>query len=129
MEVIAVFVQIVCVAGLGTSFGIGFTTTADVTVVPKEHPLAFNGVMVNVTVIGAFVVFVKDPVALPVPLAAMPVTVAVLSLVQLRLLTAPVIPIGPIAEPEQVVCVSGLATELSVGVNSSAPISGGVPRA
>ena len=46
------------------------------------QPLAV-GVMVNVTVTGAFVVLVKVPViGVPEPLAAMPVTVALLSLVQ-----------------------------------------------
>ena len=39
--------------------------------------------MVNVTVIGALVVLVKLPLISPVPLAAIPVTVPVLSLVQL----------------------------------------------
>ncbi len=42
----------------------------------------FVAVKVNVTVIGAFVVLVKDPVTFPEPLAAIPVTVAVLSRVQ-----------------------------------------------
>jgi hypothetical protein len=37
--------------------------------------------MVKVTVIGAKVVLVSEPLMLPLPLAAMPVTVAVLSLV------------------------------------------------
>ena len=46
------------------------------------HPLAV-GVMVNVTVTGALVVLVNEPLILPEPLAAMPVTVPVLSLVQL----------------------------------------------
>jgi hypothetical protein len=39
--------------------------------------------MVNVTVTGAVVVFVKEPLILPDPLEAIPVTDAVLSLVQL----------------------------------------------
>ena len=41
------------------------------------------GEMVNVTVTGAVVVFVKIPLMLPAPLAAMPVTDAVLVLDQL----------------------------------------------
>ena len=40
------------------------------------------GVIVNVTVIGALVVFVKIPEISPLPEAAMPVTVPELSLVQ-----------------------------------------------
>jgi hypothetical protein len=46
------------------------------------QPLAV-GVMVNVTVTAAAVVFTNVPLMLPVPLAAIPVTVAVLFLVQL----------------------------------------------
>ena len=45
------------------------------------QPLAV-GVTVNVTVTGEAVVFVKTPVILPDPLAAIPVAEAVLSLVQ-----------------------------------------------
>ena len=41
------------------------------------------GVMVNVTVSGAAVAFVKAPVMLPDPVVGIPVTEAVLSLVQL----------------------------------------------
>jgi len=41
------------------------------------------GVIVNVTVTGAFVKFVNVPLILPDPLAAIPVTVPVLSLTQL----------------------------------------------
>lgn len=41
------------------------------------QPLA-TGVMVNVTVIGALVVFIKVPDMLPLPEAAIPVTLAVL---------------------------------------------------
>ena len=37
--------------------------------------------MVNVTVTGALVVFVNEPLILPLPFAAIPVTAAVLSLV------------------------------------------------
>ena len=74
--------QIVCVNGVATAFGIGFTNTLAVIGAPVD-PLAV-GVMVNVTVMGAAVVFVKAPVIiLPDPLAAIPVTEALLSLVQL----------------------------------------------
>ena len=50
-------------------------------VVGPTQPLAV-GVIVNVTVIGAKVVLVNVPLISPDPLAAMPVTVPVLSLVQ-----------------------------------------------
>ena len=44
------------------------------------QPLAV-GVIVNVTVTGAVVVLVNEPLMFPVPLAAIPVTVPVLFLV------------------------------------------------
>jgi hypothetical protein len=74
-------VQIVCVVGVAVAFGVGFTNTVAVIGAPLQ-PLA-AGVMVNVTVIGILVVFVSVPLILPAPLAAIPVTVATLSLVQL----------------------------------------------
>jgi len=73
--------QIVCEDGVDTAFGVGFTITVAVMDAPGQ-PLAV-GVIVNVTVTGAVVVFVKAPMIFPDPLAAMPVTEAVLSLVQL----------------------------------------------
>lgn len=77
-------VQLVCEAGVATAFGMGFTTAVAVMVDPKAQPPAFIGVMVKVTVMGALVVLVRDPLILPVPLAAIPVTPTVLSLVQLN---------------------------------------------
>ena len=73
--------QIVCVKGVADAIGAAFTNTVAVIGVPT-HPLAV-GVMVNVTVMGDAVVFVKAPVILPDPLAAIPVAETVLSLVQL----------------------------------------------
>ena len=61
--------------------GVGFTNTVAVIGVPEQ--LLAVGVIVNVTVTGAFVVLVKVPEIFPLPLPAMPVTPAVLSLVQL----------------------------------------------
>jgi hypothetical protein len=72
--------QMVCEAGVATAFGVGFTRTVAEIGVPGQ-PFAV-GVIVNVTVIGAAVVFVKAPVIFPEPLAAIPVTEMVLSLVQ-----------------------------------------------
>ena len=81
MDVIVAAEQIVCADGVATTtFAVGFTVTVEVTAVPVQ-PLAV-GVMVNVTVTGEAVVFVKTPVMLPDPLAAIPVAEAVLSLVQ-----------------------------------------------
>ncbi len=76
-----VFGQILALAGEIVITGIGLTTTVAVMGVPGQ-PLA-TGVMVNVTVIGAAVPFVIVPLIFPLPLAAIPVTETVLSLVQL----------------------------------------------
>ena len=73
--------QIVCAAGVGTALGAGFTSTVAVIGEPVQ-PLAV-GVIINVTSTGALVVLVNEPVILPDPLAAIPVTETVLSLVQL----------------------------------------------
>lgn len=59
--------------------GNGFTMTVAVIGAPGQ--LLAVGVMVKVTVTGAVVVLVSEPLILPEPLAAMPVTVAVLFLV------------------------------------------------
>ena len=72
--------QIVCDAGVAIAFGVGLTNTVAVVVGPTQ--LLAVGVIVNVTVIGAKVVLVNEPLILPAPLAAIPVTVTVLSLVQ-----------------------------------------------
>ena len=73
--------QIVWDKGVADAAGPAFTSTVAVIGAPV-HPLAV-GVIVNVTVIGDAVVFVRIPAMLPDPVAAIPVTEAVLSLVQL----------------------------------------------
>ena len=73
--------HIVCVDGVATTLGVGFTSIVAVIGVPAQ--LFAVGVMVNVTVTGALLGFVKAPVILPDPLAAIPVTETVLFLVQL----------------------------------------------
>jgi hypothetical protein len=60
--------------------GVGFTKTVAVDGTPAQ-PLAV-GVIVKVTVIGANVVLVKLPLISPLPPIAIPVTVPILSLVQ-----------------------------------------------
>ena len=64
-----------------------------------------EGVNVKVIVTGAFVVFVKLPVMLPVPLEAMPVTSTVLSRAQVNVVpeTGPEGVIVLIEPPEQIV--------------------------
>ena len=93
-----------------------------VTGVPA-HPLAV-GVIVNVTVTGAAVVLVSEPLILPAPLAAIPVTATVLSLVQLYTVpaTLPVITIVVIGRPLQIVCDEGVATAFGVGFTSTVAV-------
>jgi hypothetical protein len=71
--------HIVWLGVLATTVGIGFTTTDAVIGVPLQAP---TGVIVNVTVTGASVVLVNEPEISLEPLAAIPVTDVVLSLVQ-----------------------------------------------
>ena len=82
--------------------------------------------MVKVTVIGAKVVLVNEPLILPAPLAAIPVTVATLSLVQLYTVptTLPLFTIVVIAEPEQIVCEAGVATALGIGFTTTVAVIG-----
>ena len=114
--------QIVCGVGVATAFGTGFTTTVAVVVGPGQ--LLAVGVMVNVTVTGADVVFVNVPDILPDPLAAIPVTVAVLFLVQLYVvpLTLPLNAIVVMALPEQVVCEAGVATAFGDGLTNTVAV-------
>ena len=72
--------QIVCAAGVAIAFGVGLTSTVAVIGTPTQ--VLAVGVTVKVTVIGAKVVLVNVPLISPEPLAAIPVTVAVLFLVQ-----------------------------------------------
>ncbi len=65
---------------MAIALGVGLTKTVAVIGVPVQ--LLAVGVIVNVTVIGAVVVLVSVPLMFPLPLAAIPVTEAVLSLVQ-----------------------------------------------
>ena len=109
--------QIVCTAGTATAFGVGFTSTVAVIGVPLQ-PLA-TGVMVKVTVTGTLVVLVSVPLILPAPLAAMPVTVATLSLVQLYTTPATALPLSTIVvigTAEQTVCEDGVAVAVGVGL-------------
>jgi hypothetical protein len=114
--VIGLAEQTICEEGVATASGVGFTNTVAVIDGPG-HPLAV-GVIVNVTVTGAAVVLVNAPAISPLPLAAMPVTATVLSLVQSKVvpLTAPLKTIVVIVAPEQIVCDDGVATALGIGL-------------
>src|SRR5689334_17235093 len=87
--VMAVLIHTVCVLVPAVEVKLavvsGFTVTVAVMGISAQvvPPLVYDGVIVNVTVTGAAVVLVSVPLILPVPLAAIPVTEAVLSLVQL----------------------------------------------
>lgn len=75
---IAVPEQIVWEAGVAAAVGLGLTSTDAL----LEQAFVV-GVMVNVTYNGAVVVLVNVPLIVPEPLLAIPVTPAVLFLVQL----------------------------------------------
>ena len=70
--------------------------------------------------------FVKVPLILPVPLAAIPVAATVLSLVQLYTVpaTLPVKTMVVIAAPEQVVCEAGVATAFGTGFTTTVAVIG-----
>jgi hypothetical protein len=89
------------------------------------HPFAV-GVMVKVTVIDAVVELIKLPLMFPFPLAAIPVTVPVLSLVQLKVVeaTLPVSAIVVIAVAEHIVCDARVATAVGVGFTKIVAVIG-----
>ena len=89
------------------------------------QPLAV-GVIVNVTSIGALVVLLSVPLILPEPLAGIPNTVAVLFLVQLKVVpaTLPVNMIGMIRLSEHTVCEDGAANASGVGFTSTVAVPG-----
>lgn len=84
------------------------------------------GVIVKVTVIGAFVVFVNEPKILPGPLAGRPNTEIALSLVQVNdvPLTLLLRTIVVMDDPEQIICEEGVAITLGVGFTSIVAIMG-----
>jgi hypothetical protein len=122
--VIAVPEQMVCEPGVATAFGVGFTVMVTVTGGPL-HPLAV-GVIVNTTFCGVLVVLVSVPLILPLPLAAIPVTFTLLSLVQLNTVpaTGPTSTTGVIAVPEQMVCAPRLDPHPLIPGTVSVPIFG-----
>lgn len=103
---------------------VGLTRTVAAIGIP-EHPLA-EGVIVKVTVMGALVALVRFPLMFPLPLAAIPVTVPVLFLVQLKVVgaTFPDKTIVVIAVAEQIVCAEFVATTLGVGFTRTVAIVG-----
>ena len=113
--------QIVCDDGVATACGVGLTTTVAVILGPVQvtPPLVKDGVIVNVTVWIVLVLLVSVPlIGVPVPLAAIPVTFTLLSLIQLNTVptTLPVSTIGVIAVVLQIVWLDGVATALGIGL-------------
>jgi hypothetical protein len=112
-------------AGWVTS-GAGMTVTLAVTGVPGQ--LFAVGVMVKVTVTGALVVFVNDPLIFPEPLEVIPVTATVLSLVQLNVAPPGVlllIAIVVIDAEEQIDCEEGVGVAFGMGLIKTVAIVGG----
>lgn len=100
--------QIVCVAMDAAAIGFGLTTIVAVIGLPVQPPLV--GIMVNVTVSGTLELLVKVPLILPDPLAAIPVTATVLSLVQLKVVPDILLVNETVAVvPVQTDCVAGVA--------------------
>ena len=76
--------QTVCVAGAAVTVGIGVTVTSTVTGIVEIQPSSEVAYSVNVVVCAVLVVLLSVPeIGEPLPLAAIPVTFAVLFLVQL----------------------------------------------
>ncbi len=122
--VMATSEHLVWLAGVATAVGVGSTSTVAVIDGPGQ-PFA-DGVMVKVTVTGAEVVLINVPLISPLPLAAIPVTLTVLSLVQVYVvpLTAPLNAIVVIATPEHFVWLDGVATAVGVGSTSTVAVIG-----
>ena len=78
----------------------------------------------NVTVTAALLVLFSVPDMLPVPLAAIPVTVALLSRTQLNTvpLTLPVNTIVVIVLLLQIVCEAGVATAFGIGLTTTVAV-------
>ena len=100
------------------------TVTVAVIGVPGQ-PLAV-GVIVNVTICCTAVLFVRLPLILPEPEAAIPVTFTRLFLVQLNVvpLTLPLSTIVVIALPVQIFCDAGVATAFGVGLTNTVAVTG-----
>lgn len=103
IDVMLLSEQMVCEAGFMLRLGVGLIKTGMLIGIPTQ-PFAV-GVIVKVVVEGDVVLFVKLPLMLPLPLAAIPIMVEVLSLVQLKTVpfTAPDKFIGVILVAEHIV--------------------------
>jgi hypothetical protein len=109
--------------GVATAMGVGFTTIVAVIGVPMQ--VLAVGVIVNVTVSGAAVELVKEPLISPLPLVAIPVTDA-LSLVQAKVVpgTLPVKTILVMALAEHIDWLEGVAIASGVGLTVMVAVPG-----
>jgi hypothetical protein len=116
--------QMVCEAGNAVTSGVGFTRT--VAVIGRPWQVFADGVMVNVTRMGANVVLVSVPLISPLPLAAIPVTVTVLLRVQLKVVPSVLLvnTIVVIGLAEQMVCEAGVAMASGVGFTRTVAVMG-----
>lgn len=119
--------QTVCETGVATALANGLIITVAVVDTPGQPPA--DGVMVKVTVIGALVVFtIKPLIVLPEPLAGMPpgaVVAELLSLVHVNVApVTPVITIGVMLLPEQMVCAEGVAVAELDGFTITVAVTG-----
>jgi hypothetical protein len=121
--VVLVPLHTVWLAGVFT-LGVGLTVSVAIIAGPSQPFIL--GIMVKVTITGVVPVVVKVPVILPVPLAAMPVAVATLSLVHLYTVPATglVKLIGTIGVPEQLTWNAGVATAVVVGWMVTVAVTG-----
>jgi hypothetical protein len=115
--------HLICVGFVALTIGVGLTVTVAVIGVPS-HPLAV-GVMVKVTKTGKAVVFVNIPLMVPLPLEAIPVTLTVLFLVQLKTVpaTLPEKVMAVRGFPEQFACEAIEATASGIGFTVMVTVS------
>lgn len=114
--------QMVCVDGSELAFTTGFTITAAFTLAPGQPDAV--GVTVKFTVCGIAVLLFKTPEIFPEPLAAIPETLALLSLVQLKVVPA-IAPLKLIVltdVPEQILCDAGEAVAFGIGLTTRAAL-------
>src|SRR5665647_3443645 len=118
--------HMVWLAGVATAIGSGCTSTVAVLASPGQ-PFPLVGMIVNVAVRSVPVRFLRVPLISPVPLAAMPVTLTVLSLVQAYVVT-PFIPllvvrtIGVMVPLLHMVWLAGFATAIGSGCTSTVAV-------
>ncbi len=125
IAVIAPSEHTVCEEGVVTPTGSGLTVTVAVNELPAQ-PLV-EGIIVNVTICEVVVTLFSEPEMFPVPDAAIPVTLSVLSRVHayvvipgLLLVLSTIVVIVP---SEQTVCEEGVDTPTGSGVTVTVAVN------